>query len=206
MSSSPRLSPILSFLALLCLLVLLSDRLVEIVLIQSLSDWLYRSMIVLGAVTLLLGVFNVVMVHVGRIRSGEKEWSFSLLLVLCLVGTLVTGISAPNGIFNPIVAWLFDRWIAPGQAALFALLPFFLAVAAWRYLRFDHKGGGWMLAGALLMLFMQMPGGTDSLLSSLVPNFDNWLSEPVTAVMRGVLFGGALAVLAAGVRFVVGRG
>lgn len=206
MSSSPRLGFLISLIAFLCLVVVLIDRLVAIVLFQALSDWLYRSMLVLGAVALLLGVLNVVAVHVRRIRAGEKEWSFSLLLVLCLVGTLVTGVTASNGIFNPIVAWLFTNWIAPGQAALFALLPFFLAVAAWRYLRFDQKGGGWMLAGALLMLLMQMPGGSDSLPKGLVEAFDRWLSEPVIAVMRGVLFGGALAALAAALRLVMGRG
>lgn len=206
MSSSPRLGALLSLIILFCLVVLLSDRLVEIVLLQNISDWLYRSMIVLGAVALLLGILNVVAVHVRRIRAGDKEWSFSLVLILCLIGTWVTGLAAPNGIFNPIVAWIFERLVMPGQAALFALLPFFLAVAAWRYLRFDQKGGSWMLAGALLMLFMQMPGSADSLLGGLVPFYDKWLSDPVIAVMRGVLLGGAVAALAAALRLMVGRG
>ncbi|MFN8445705.1 MAG: hypothetical protein U0175_33245 [Caldilineaceae bacterium] len=206
MSSSPRLGALLSLITLFCLLILLSDRLVEIVLLQNISDWLYRSMIVLGAVALVLGILNVVAVHVRRIRAGDKEWSFSLVLILCLIGTWVTGLAAPNGIFNPIVAWIFERLVMPGQAALFALLPFFLAVAAWRYLRFDQKGGTWMLAGALLMLFMQMPGRSDSLLSGLAPFYEKWLSDPVIAVMRGVLLGGALAAVAAALRLMVGRG
>ena len=205
---SSRFHPFLAMIALGCLLLLLAVTIAPadaMVTARQISLWLYTTVVALSAIALLLGVLNVVLLHVRRIRVGESEWSFSLVLLLCLTGTLVAGVVAPNGVFSPIVSWLFDSLIAPGEAALFALLPFFLAVAAWRYLRIDREGAGWMVAGVLLMIFVQMPSGMNGLaLGELT--WLNWLfGRPVNAVMQGVLLGGALTLVAAGVRLMIGR-
>ena len=203
--SSSRIHPLISIVTLGCLLLLLAVPLGMADSTPASLAWLYETVVALGAVTLLLGVLNVVLLHVRRIRLGESEWSFSLLLLLALVGTFVTGVVAPTGVFSPIVSWLFDHLIAPGQAALFALLPFFLAVAAWRYLRIDRQGGGWMLVGALLMILIQMPASAGGLLLGDIPLLAALLGAPITAMMQGVLLGGALTLLAAALRLILGR-
>ena len=86
-----------------------------------------------------------------------------------------------------------------------ALLPFFLAVAAWRYLRIDRQGGGWMLVGALLMILIQMPASAGGLLLGDIPLLAALLGAPITAMMQGVLLGGALTLLAAALRLILGR-
>lgn len=202
---SSRIHPVIIIGSLLCCVLIYLDRSAQSPATHALTLWLYETVVVLGAVSLLLGVVNVVNIHVRRIRLGEREWSLSVLLVLALLGTLVAGLVDTSGIFSPIINWLFERLIAPGQAALFALLPFFLAVAAWRYLRIDWRGGGWMLAGALLMLLMQMPAGSNSILN----DYDQWMgwlmAGAISAVMRGVLLGGALTVVVASLRLFLGR-
>ena len=200
-----RIHPVILIGSLLCCVLIYLDRVAQLPSTHALTLWLYETTVVLGAVALLLGVVNVINIHIRRIHSGEREWSLSVLLVLALLGTWVAGLVDANGIFSPIVNWLFERLIAPGQAALFALLPFFLAVAAWRYLRIDWRGGGWMLAGALLMLLMQMPAGSNSILN----DYDQWMgwlvAGSISAVMRGVLLGGALTMVVAGLRLLLGR-
>src|SRR5690242_16801919 len=89
--------------------------------------------------------------------NGVAGWPHSLALVATLVAVFVAGLLNANGVRGPIVEWIFDSVIAPGQATLFALTAFFMAAAAFRWLRIGRAGGGWMLVGALLILLAQMP-------------------------------------------------
>lgn len=203
--SSSRIHPLISIIALGCLLLLFTVALEGKGAVEVAANWLYSTAVALGTVTLLLGVLNVMLLHLRRIRVGEREWSFSLVLLLCLIGTVVAGLVAPDGVFSPIVSWLFERLIAPGERALFALLPFFLAVAAWRYLRIDRQGGVWLLAGVLLMLFVQLPTAADGLRLIDGDWFGPFFQSGVGAVMQGVLLGGSLTLVAAGVRLILGR-
>jgi hypothetical protein len=84
-------------------------------------------------------------------------------------------------------------------------LAFFMAAAAYHYLRIGRPGGAWMLAGVLVIFLAQMPASV----SILGPDFGsivNWLLiEPVTATMRGVLLGSSLGLAIVGLRFLFGR-
>lgn len=93
--------------------------------------------------------------------------------------------------------------MAPGQATLYALTGIFLLSAAYHFLRIDRPGGLWILAGALLMLSVQTPFLYRLLPDALVDLVDWLLSWPVMAAMRGVLLGGALAVLFISLRLFV---
>ena len=111
---SSRIHPVILSGSLLCCVLIYLDRFAQSPSIHALTLWLYETVVVLGSVALLLGIVNVVSIHVRRIRMGEREWSLSVLLVLALVGTLVAGLVDSTGIFSPIVNWLFERLIAPG--------------------------------------------------------------------------------------------
>ncbi|MCB0045687.1 MAG: hypothetical protein KDD92_09670 [Caldilineaceae bacterium] len=167
---------------------------------------LYSWTILLGAFVLTLGAVNVVWVHLRHVQAGRTGWldSLALLVIFCI--TLVTGLVAPNGMMSPPMEWLFDNVIAPGQAALFAVTFFFLAAAAYRYLRFDRPGGGWLLIGALLMLISQLPAAAPVLPAEVVATTVWLLETPAMAALRGVLLGAALAAIFVGLRTIVGRG
>ena len=139
--------------------------------------------------------------RVGRI-SGAAKWA--ALAALCglgavtallaaLVTVIVMGLIDPDGDQGAGLEWIFDSVIAPGQSTLFALLAFFLAAAAYRYLRIGRTGGAWMLAGALFMLVVQMPASQRWLPSLGVSGMAWLLTYPVMAAMRGVVLGSALA-------------
>lgn len=173
--------------------------------LRATANGLFAWAIVLGGVALLLGAINVAWVHLRRVQAGAPDWIGSLALLVTLFVVLAAGLVDPAGTANPLVEWLFDAIIAPGQATLFALLVFFMAAAAYRYLRIGRPGGAWLLAGALLMMFSQLPAASGWLPTG-VADFTVWLLEqPGMAALRGALLGSSLALALVGLRMIVGR-
>jgi len=165
----------------------------------------YAWAVLLGGVALLLGVVNVLWLHIRRIALGQRDWGLSLALIAVLVAVAGAGLLNPAGVASPLTEWVFDAVIAPGQAALFALLVFFMAAAAFQSLRFGRRGGGWMLAGFLVILLAQTPFLMTWLPVEGAQAADWFLNLPVMAALRGVLLGGSLALLVVGLRLLMGR-
>jgi hypothetical protein len=186
-----------------CFVVILLERTGLAPQLRSLTTVLYSWTVLWAAFALLLGVANVVLVHLRRIYSGQRQWIGSLVLLVAFFAVFLTGLFDARGATAPAVEWFFDAIIAPGQATIFALLAFFTAAAAYRYMRIGRRGGAWMLAGALAIFVAQMPV---IWLPPAAQTALNWLlSHPVAATFRGVLLGSSLALVLIGVRFLLGR-
>jgi hypothetical protein len=201
-----RFSPLLTLLIVVgCFVLIVLARAGTLPFVQPLVTLLYEWTITLTGFALLLAIVSVLWLHLQRVQSGSQGWAHSLVLVVTLLIVFVAGLMDPAGAGSPLVEWLFDHLLAPGQATLFALLAFFMAAAAFRYLRIGRVGGAWMLAGALITLLAQMPA-TANLLSPVIGPLANWLLDyPIMATLRGVLLGSALTLLIGGVRFLLGR-
>lgn len=165
----------------------------------------YTWAVLLGGVALLLGVVNVLWLHIRRIALGEREWGLSLVLVAVLIAVASAGLLSPTGATSPLLEWVFDAVIAPGQAALFALLVFFMAAAAFQYLRIGRRGGAWLLVGFLVILAAQTPFAAAWLPPESAAMANWFLNAPVMAALRGVLLGGSLALLVVSLRLLLGR-
>ena len=186
-----------------CFVVIVFERAGLAPQLRPVTTALYAWTVLLATFALVLGVANVVLVHLRRIYRGQRDWPGSLALLVTLFSVLLAGLLDPRGATAPVVEWFFDAVIVPGQASLFALLAFFTAAAGYRYLRIGRRGGAWLLAGALIILVAQMP-----LIAWPGPARQaiNWLvAQPVAAVFRGALLGGSLAVILVGARFLLGR-
>ena len=199
-----------------------------------LAGTLYRWALLLAAVALLAGVLNVAWIHGRRVQRGASEWPLSLALLATLLAVLIGGTASepltrtladPDAVdaatsslasANLLLEWVFDSILAPSQRALFALLAFFVAAAAYDLLRVGRPSGRWMLLGVLIVLLVQMPAAADVARAPLAAisataaaaneplttaNVLFWLlNAPVTAAVRGVLLGSGLALLVVGVR------
>lgn len=190
---------------LLCFILIALDRTGLLAALHPLVVTLYSWFVLLSAFGILLGLINVFYLHLQRVAGGQAEWGLSLLLIATGLATFVAGLLQPAGVTSPLVEWIFDALLAPGAATLYALVLFFMAAAAYRYLRLTAPGGAWMLAGTLTMLVIQMPASAN-LLPTFLGETVNWLLQaPVMATFRGALLGSALALLLIGVRYLLGR-
>lgn len=200
-----RINWLFSAVILAALVLLLVDQLGLFPVLHAATGILYQWLILLGGVALLLGIVNVAWLHLRRILAGQRDWVLSVVLLAVLMAVFAAGVLSPQGESSPLVAWLFDSLVAPGQLALFALLLFFMAAAAFQYLRFGRTGGAWLLAGALIVLVAQAPINYDWLPPGFV-SFTYWFVDtPVMAALRGALIGTGLALVILGIRIFVGK-
>jgi len=154
--------------------------------------------IILTAFAMLLGIFNVLSVHVRRIIQRDESGTGYSVVVL-ISAALVGMIGFLAGLPSPAMTWIFENLYSPVQSALFALLAFFLATAAYRALRARSIETLLMLVAALIVFIGQTP-----LLNTLGDAKDWILRVPAVAGVRGILIGVALGTIATGLRLLVG--
>ncbi len=159
--------------------------------------------IILASVAALVGIFNLITVHMDKIRRGEKGSTYSALLVIGLVATLFFGIllrpqhSAMQMVLNGI--------IIPAEAALLGLLTISLLYAAIRLLRrrADMMGIVFLVTATLLFLgSATLPFGDIPVIGTLIRP---WVSQILAlGGARGILIGVALGTLTTGLRVLFG--
>jgi len=181
------------------------DRLAPTPTSQAVTTVLYQWLLLLGGAALLLGLVNVAWLHMRRVLRGQADWVLSLLLIAVMLAVFVAGIINPSGAASPLLTWVFDHVIAPGQLALFALLALVMAAAAYRFVHVGRPGGAWLLAGLLVVLVVQMPLSSGWLPGWLVAATFWFVDTPVMAALRGALLGSGLAMLIVGLRLLLGR-
>ncbi|MBX3012866.1 MAG: hypothetical protein KF832_15230 [Caldilineaceae bacterium] len=194
-----------TLIGLLCFMLIVLDRTGIVPQLRGLVLMLYEWLLLLASFAMLIGIAHVLLTHLRRILQGQMDWTYSLILVTACSAVLVAGLLQPSGVTSPTIEWIFDTLLAPGQATLYALLFFFLAAAAYQWLRLTQPAGRWMLAGALVVLITQMPA-SHALLPAAWSAWVGWLLQgPVMATVRGALLGSVLALLFFGMRFLLGR-
>jgi hypothetical protein len=185
------------------LILLGIDRIVRVDALRAVATEVYNWAVILAAFGLVLGALNVGWVHVRRILVGQPGWGQSLALVVVMLVIFITGLLSPTGVRSPLVEWAFDSILAPAQATLFALLAFFMAGAAYRFLRVGRTGSAWILAGVGLVLLVQIPL-VNALLPPALAAFVGWTVDvPGMAALRGVALGSAFALLIAAFRYLL---
>ena len=179
-------------------LVVLFDFFFTLPLVNAIGFAFREWTIILTAFAVLLGLVNVVMVHLSRIiRRSEPSTGYSVIVVITAMIVFLIGL-----IFelpSPPMNWLFDNMYLPLQGAFFALVAFFLATAAYRALRARNLDTTLLLVSALIVFLGQAP------LVSAMTQVKEWvLNVPSTAGARGILLGVALGTIATGLRLISG--
>jgi hypothetical protein len=168
--------------------------------VNALGRFFVETTVIVAAFALLLGLLNVLMVHLKRILKREGGWIYSIALVSIAVVVIVAGIPGPE---SAGVAWIFDHVQFPLQAATFSLLAFFVATAAYRGLRVRSLETLAFVLAAVIVLIGQVP--VSRYLGEFVPALKDWiLNVPGTAGVRGIIIGVALGTIATGVRVLMG--
>jgi hypothetical protein len=167
-------------------------------LLDALSITFKEWAIILTAFALLVGLINLLLVHLARIfRRQEPGAFYSLIVLLTSITVMIIGLLF--GVADGPMSWIFNHIYVPLQGAFFALTAFFLATAAYRAMRARSVETLMMLIAALIVFLGQTP------LVNLLADAKEWaLGIPSTAGVRGILLGVALGTIATGLRLLIG--
>ena len=159
--------------------------------------------IILAAFALLLGIFNLAMVHWKKMGSEGPGSIYSIVLLISLVVTMIfAGISGPTG---GLTLWVFNTFQVPVEISLLAVLAIILVYAAARLLSRRPKWNTILfVVTVLLVLFGSVPLFIVGEMAPLTA-IRNWLTQvPSVAGARGILLGVALGTVATGLRILIG--
>lgn len=150
-----------------------------------------------------LGVINLLRVHGYALLRKRKGWPNSLVLIVAMFTTMIVGFwglfGGSEAAYDCFWDFLFGGLMNNLAPAMFSLLAFYIASAAYRSFRVQSMEAGLMMVAALLVMFGQIPLGF--FMWEKLPVVRNWMLTRVsTPAFRGILFGALIAGLAMGVR------
>jgi hypothetical protein len=178
-------------------LFVLLDFFVQNAFIGTLKFVFVRWAIIVAAFAMVLGFFNVLIVHLNKILRFKQGWFYSIFLILTMMIVLILGlIEGPQG---SLTSRIFQYVLFPLQATIFSLLAFFVASAAYRTFRLRSWESALLVITGVIVLLGQVP------LWRALTTFKEWiLGVPNMAGARGILLGVALGTVATGLRVLLG--
>jgi hypothetical protein len=171
--------------------------------LRSLKDVLVQWSMILAAFALLVGVVNLIKVHLARVQSRKISGLYSLILIISFSLTVVIA-----GYFGPTASpsmWIFNYIQMPIETSLLAILAVTLAYAGARLL--SRRPNGFTILFILIVIFVLL--GTTPLIFFGEVRFLSILRNliiqvPAVAGARGILLGVALGAIATGIRILLG--
>jgi hypothetical protein len=175
------------------------------------ADFLQQCAIIVVAFGIVLGGANLLRVHLGAVLRRQPGWPYKLVLVAGLVVTIVFGLVEGRNFQaeGTRSTWIYDQVYTSMSSAMFALLAFFIASAAFRAFRIRTFEAVLLAAAAFIVMMGRVPLGgvlTDGLPGPLrVERVAQWILDvPQNAANRAIIIGAALGVMSTGLRVILG--
>ncbi len=167
--------------------------------LSSLTNLLLQITIITAGMAIIIGVVNLLSVHLRRIVGRERGLLYSLALVLSFLLVIVLyalGADAERRILLRDVEGSIE-------SALAALLVFALVYGAYRLMR---RGVTWAALLFTLALLITLLGALPFSQLGILGEIRAWMvAVPASAGARGLLIGIALAAIVAGMRALIGQ-
>lgn len=162
--------------------------------------------IIISAFAIVLAIGSLINHHSLKIKRRKPHWWNSIvtlvaLVVMALLGILgrVQGLETLRSLYNTLFLYVQ----APMDSAMFAILAFYMASAAYRAFRARSKEATLLLISGFVVMLGVIPFG--SLLWSKIPDIAEWiLMVPNMASKRGILFGVGLGMTATSLKIILG--
>jgi len=127
---------------------------------------------ILTAFILGLGIYSIGRIHLRKLLKMQKDWEFSLVLILCIIAMIVFGyldwiarLGENGSKLQDEANWgfiqygkdlLFDGLLQTLDAAMFSMIAFFILSAAYRAFRIRSIESTILLAAALIVMVSLM--------------------------------------------------
>jgi len=150
----------------------------------------------------ILGIMSLLMLHGTKIQRKAPNWQYSVVTILGLVFTSVSGFVWGTNEGTPYM-WLFKNVQMPMSATLFALLAFYISSAAYKAFRARSPEATVLLFAALIVMLGQVSVGAS--ISKWIPRISDWiLNVPNLASQRGIATGVGLGMVATSLKILLG--
>ncbi|MBK8031609.1 MAG: hypothetical protein J0M07_01885 [Anaerolineae bacterium] len=151
------------------------------------------------AIGVLIGLLNLLGVHFGRIRRRERQWGYSLIVIVAAAAVIILWLLNVDDV-NRLL--LEDVQVAI-ESALAGLVLFALVYGAYRIMSRRVSWGNFLFILSLLVILI---GALPLRETAFIADVRAWLlAVPVSAGARGILLGIALATVVTGVRVLIGQ-
>jgi len=163
-----------------------------------LIDWA----IIIAAMAVLIGIYNLIAVQMEKIRARQKGGTYGALLVVSLIVTF--GLGLILGPENPYMRLTVDAIIMPVEASLMAILAVTLIYASIRLLRrlADVMGVLFLVVAVIFLIaIVPTPFGGLTPIQDFILQVAGMFSR---GGARGLLIGIALGTLLTGLRVLFG--
>jgi len=175
------------------------------------ADFLQQSAIIIVAFGIVLGGANLLRVNLEAVVRRQPGWPYKLVLIAGLVVTVALGLIEGRDFqaAGTRSTWIYDQVYSSMSSAMFALLAFFIASAAFRAFRIRTAEAALLAAAAFIVMMGRVPLGgvlTAGLPHALrIETVAQWILDvPQNAANRAILIGAALGVMATGLRVILG--
>jgi hypothetical protein len=172
----------------------------------AVTDVFLQLVVITIAITVIIGIINLLTVHIGRITRRSGGWGYSLVLVICTLGVLLLAVLERANVLagTPSTTTVLLETVQVSiESALAGLVLFALVYGAYRLMRRKVTWSALLFTFVLLILLvgaLPLPG------LNLIISIRDWLlAVPVSAGARGILLGIALATVVTGVRVLIGQ-
>lgn len=175
----------------------------------DLADFTLQLISVTAALAVLIGIVNLVTVHLGRFVRSDHGWPYSIVVLITALGVIVLRILDRADVWpddlqgEEVSARAFEAIQVSLESALGALVCFFLVYAAYRLMR--REVTLWHVVFITTVIIV-VAGWIPLENTETLMNIREWLvTVPAGAGARGLLIGVGLGTLTVGVRVLVGQ-
>lgn len=196
-------NPFSTLIAILAGLVVLVGFFLKIPILVEIRSLVLEWAVIVAAIAVFIGVFNLISVNNARLSSGYKGGFYNVVLMVSLLVTFGMGLFLKTD--NPIVNMIFFSIQVPIEKSLMALLAVTLLLASIRLLRRQPNLFSVIFLVTTLLILL----GTAPLPFVELPFFGSVLRPFIAQVLaaagaRGMLLGIGLATIITGLRVLFG--
>jgi hypothetical protein len=195
-------TPALASIAIVSGAIVLIGYFIQFPILSGLREIFLSWAVILTAVALAIGALNVISTHWNKVRRGDQESLFSVMLIASFLVTLV--VAGFFGLTSSSSIWIFDNILIPVETSLVAVLAVVLIYALARaffrgftlYNLIFTITALFVLTASVLLTWGEMP---------LLGDLRDWISQVwALAGVRAILIGVAMGAIATGLRVLIG--
>jgi len=167
---------------------------------QRITQWIP----VVASTALILGAISLFQHHFVRLIKRHPDRMYSIVALVAMVVATFLGMVWGVEEGSPFDKAIFETIYMPLTTAMFALLAFFLASAAFRSFRIRNLEAGLLFAAAFIVMLGRIPFG--NIISPLIPMVaDEWVMDVfTTSAMRAIRIGVGLGMATLSIKIILG--